>query len=63
MKDTFYGGKNGIDIVCLDDQMKVVASGTRASMMELAEAKNYAVAEMKPIRFVTNSLKYFKDEY
>lgn len=50
-KDSFYGGKNGIDYVCFDSTMKVIASGKLENMMKLAEQHNYAVAEMKALRF------------
>lgn len=50
MKNTFYGGKNGYDIVCLKDG-KVVASGKKLAMMKLSRKYNYAVAKILPLRF------------
>ena len=49
---SFYGGKNNKDIVCFDDTMKVVASGKKDAMLELAERFNYAVAEVKALRYM-----------
>ena len=54
-ENTFYGGKNGRDIVCMTDidgDLAVVASGSKKDMLELARKNNYAVAYLKPIRFV-----------
>jgi hypothetical protein len=54
-KQTFYGGKNGHDIVCMadiDGEFSVMASGSKTEMMELARERNYAVVKMEVLRFV-----------
>jgi len=51
---TLYCGKNGVDIVCMDDiegNFSVVASGNKTSMLKLARERNYAVVELRPIRY------------
>jgi hypothetical protein len=48
---SFYGGSNGVDYVCFDDQMKVVASGKLDSMLALAEKNNYAVGQLQTVRY------------
>jgi hypothetical protein len=50
---SFYGGSNGVDYVCFDDQMKVVASGKLDSMLALAEKNNYAVGQLQTVRYRT----------
>lgn len=49
---SFYGGKNGIDYVCFDNRMMVVASGRKESMLHYAELHNYAVAEIRALRYI-----------
>ena len=54
MKQTFFGGKNGYDYVCLTDingDLTVIASGKKTAMLELAREKNYAVAKLEALRF------------
>jgi hypothetical protein len=54
MKQTFYGGKDGRDIVCLVDRKgdaTIIASGKKSAMLKLAREKNYAVAEIRALRF------------
>ena len=51
---TLYGGKNGVDIVCATDirgDLTIIASGKKTHMMELAREKNYAVLEVKVLRY------------
>lgn len=49
---SFYGGRNGIDYVCFDNRMMVVASGTLDSMIALAEKNNYAVGQLQAVRYI-----------
>ena len=52
---TFYGGKNGVDIVCMADvngDLTVMASGKKTEMLQLAREHNYAVVELKVLRYV-----------
>lgn len=51
---SFYGGKDGIDIVCFGPGkhgMQVMASGSKTKMLKLARKHNWAVAEVRAIRF------------
>lgn len=51
---TLYGGKNGVDVCCMTDvngDLTVMASGKKTAMMELAREKNYAVCELKVLRY------------
>lgn len=54
-KSTFYCGEGGRDIVCMTDidgGFTVIASGSKKDMLELARKNNYAVVELRAIRFV-----------
>lgn len=54
MKQTFYGGKNGFDYVCLmgiKGNATVIASGKKTAMLKLAREHNYAVAKLEAVRF------------
>jgi hypothetical protein len=51
MKQSFYGGKKGYDIVCFDNQGKIQCSGKKKKMLEYAGKWNWAVAKLIPIRF------------
>jgi hypothetical protein len=48
---TFFGGKNGFDYICFDDDGMIHASGKRKDMLKLSERCNYAVAKLYPVRY------------
>ena len=51
---TLYGGKNGVDICCatdVDGDLTIIASGKKTSMLKLAREKNYAVIEVRVLRY------------
>jgi len=50
-KSTFYGGKNGFDYICFNNEGKIECSGKLHKMLEYARKNNWAVAKLIPIRF------------
>jgi hypothetical protein len=55
VKQTLYGGKNGIDYICMADvggDLAVMASGKKTAMLNLGREKNYVVAKIETIRFI-----------
>ncbi len=50
-KPCFYGGKNGYDIICFNNQGYIVASGKMTEMLNYGSRNNFAVAKLIPIRF------------
>ena len=51
MKQTFFGGKNGVDYICFGDKGCIEASGKKSDMLKLAKRLNYAVAKIEAVRF------------
>lgn len=50
--NTFFGGKNGYDVIVFDNSGKILASGSVDSMLEYAvRFPNLAVAALIPIMF------------
>jgi len=50
-KSCFYGGKHGFDIICFNNQGRIVASGKKKEMLRYGKENNFAVAKLIPIRF------------
>lgn len=48
---TFFGGKQGFDYICFDNNGKIQCSGPLESMLKYAEKNNWAVAALIAIRF------------
>lgn len=49
---TFFGGKNGYDVIAFDNSGKIVASGNVEDMIKLATRfPNLAVAALVPFMF------------
>lgn len=49
--ETFFGGKNGYDYICFNQQGKIECSGPLESMLKTGYKHNWAVAMLIPVRF------------
>lgn len=57
MKRTFFGGKNGYDVICFNNRKEIVSSGSKREMLKLARKNNYAVAKIVSLRFRKSTLE------
>jgi hypothetical protein len=50
IKMTFFGGKNGFDYICFDEN-GILGSGKRKDMIKYATRMNCAVAKLYPVKY------------